>query len=216
MLTLLLLGSCKSDKRYHDRLENTPDTSTGEGAELQSAAQFQRDLDRFYRTGVNSPLTAKQKRDFRGLAFYPIDERWVVRARVEPVNGGLPIMLPSNRPSDSDTMQEGGLQLPYLRLTFEREGKQHRLTVYQLLDSQGIPKSDEPLFLPFADQTNGKGTYEGGRYLNIPYPDRESVTLLLDFNQAYHPYCAYNEEYICPLVPAENVLDLKVEAGIRL
>jgi uncharacterized protein (DUF1684 family) len=69
------------------------------------------------------------------------------------------------------------------------------------------------LFLPFIDQTNGEETYGGGRYVDLRIP--EGDTLIIDFNKAYNPYCAYNKKYSCPLVPAVNELKTSVTAGVK-
>ncbi|MDQ2827890.1 MAG: DUF1684 domain-containing protein [Chloroflexota bacterium] len=78
------------------------------------------------------------------------------------------------------------------------------------------------LFLSFRDATNGAETYGGGRYLLDAAKsadlggDSAAGTVVLDFNFAYHPSCAFDPRWVCPLVPAENVLDIRVEAGERL
>src|SRR6185295_14931363 len=70
------------------------------------------------------------------------------------------------------------------------------------------------LFVPFLDRTSGSETYGAGRYLDIE-PD-EDGTYALDFNLAYHPSCVYDDRFSCPLTPAENRLDIPIEAGERL
>ena len=73
------------------------------------------------------------------------------------------------------------------------------------------------LFLPFKDQTSGRETYGGGRYLydTVKGADLGAApdSILLDFNFAYNPSCAYNPRWVCPLAPRENVLDFRIEAG---
>ncbi len=86
-----------------------------------------------------------------------------------------------------------------------------RLTVYQNMDFKNSPDYDNTLFLPFMDNTNGIYTYGGGRYMDIPIPDNDSI--LLDFNEAYNPYCAYSSRWSCPLVPFENDLNVSIRAG---
>ncbi len=78
-------------------------------------------------------------------------------------------------------------------------------------------EDDQPgptLFVPFLDETSGRETYGAGRYLDIE--PEEDGTYSLDFNLAYHPSCAYDVRFSCPLTPAENRLDLRIEAGERL
>jgi len=74
------------------------------------------------------------------------------------------------------------------------------------------PGWEDYLFLPFLDDTNGNTTYGGGRYVDLRIPKNDTITI--DFNTAYSPYCAYNENYSCPIVPRENYLDIKVKAGV--
>ena len=69
------------------------------------------------------------------------------------------------------------------------------------------------LFLPFQDETSGRETYGAGRYLEVPV--LEDGQLLLDFNYAYHPFCAYNPGYSCPIPPFENRLPVAIRAGER-
>lgn len=66
-------------------------------------------------------------------------------------------------------------------------------------------------FVPFRDKTSGRETYGAGRYLDIETSQNGAVTI--DFNQAYNPYCAYNDAYSCPLPPVENWLSVPIEAG---
>jgi uncharacterized protein (DUF1684 family) len=86
-----------------------------------------------------------------------------------------------------------------------------KLTAYQNMDYKSSPAYDNSLFVPFMDNTNGLYTYGGGRYLDIGIPN--SDTTMLDFNEAYNPYCAYASRWSCPLVPFENDLNVSIIAG---
>lgn len=74
-----------------------------------------------------------------------------------------------------------------------------------------LTEDNSNLFIPFADQTSGKSTYGGGRYLELKIPNADEV--VLDFNLAFNPYCAYVEGYSCPLPPKANVLKVEIKAG---
>ncbi len=92
----------------------------------------------------------------------------------------------------------------WAKVAFSVDGAPAELTVYK--DS-----SQGSLFLPFADATSGDETYGAGRYVE---PDAQpDGTLLIDFNYAYNPYCAYNEAWTCPITPAENRLRVPIRAG---
>jgi uncharacterized protein (DUF1684 family) len=69
------------------------------------------------------------------------------------------------------------------------------------------------LFLPFSDVTSGDQSYLGGRYIDLKIPEGDLITI--DFNKAYNPYCAYNSDYSCPLVPLENDLNVAIKAGVK-
>ncbi len=86
-----------------------------------------------------------------------------------------------------------------------------KLTVYQNMDFKNSTDYDYTLFLPFMDNTNGIYTYGGGRYMDIDIPESDSI--LLDFNEAYNPYCAYSSRWSCPLVPFANDLNVSINAG---
>jgi hypothetical protein len=98
-------------------------------------------------------------------------------------------------------------------VTFNLKRNAYRLNVYQNQDLMKKEGYEDYLFLPFLDDTNGEESYGGGRYIDLRIPEGDEV--VIDFNKAYNPYCAYNEKYSCPIVPRENYLDLKVEAGVK-
>ena len=94
-------------------------------------------------------------------------------------------------------------------LDFELHGQRLRLTGFSI-----GPTPPGSLFVPFADVTNGHETYGSCRDLDLEIEPDGSV--VLDFNLAYHPYCAYSNGYSCPLTPPENRLQVPVLAGERL
>ncbi|MEL6916182.1 MAG: DUF1684 domain-containing protein, partial [Bacteroidota bacterium] len=96
---------------------------------------------------------------------------------------------------------------------FRLNGKAHELEIYSSPELKLEKDQREDLFLPFLDETNGDETYAGGRYINLSVPKGDS--LLIDFNTAYNPYCAYNPKYSCPIVPKVNTLQTKIMAGVK-
>lgn len=101
----------------------------------------------------------------------------------------------------------------YALLHFKLFGKEYKLTAYQSVALFQNPAYQDHLFLPFMDLTNGKSTYEGGRYIDLKSSNIENGKLTIDFNYAYNPYCAYSNGYRCPQPPQENNLNLAIEAG---
>jgi hypothetical protein len=88
-----------------------------------------------------------------------------------------------------------------------------KLNIYQNIDLTKKPNYEDYLFLPFTDLTNGDESYGGGRYIDLKVSD--SDTIIIDFNKAYNPYCAYNHKYSCPIPPAENTLSVEIKAGVK-
>ena len=103
--------------------------------------------------------------------------------------------------------------IKYGIVEFQIKGRTHKLNIYQNLDLLEEDGYEDYLFLPFLDNTNGEGSYAGGRYVESSIPD--SDTLIIDFNTAYNPYCAYNDKYSCPIVPRENYVDENIMAGVK-
>ncbi len=135
------------------------------------------------------------RRDFRGIERFPVDPRWRVEARFEPHAEGSTITIASVTGGSEEQSNPGAA-------VFERDGSTHRL--------QAVAEGDE-LFFVFADLTSGKETYGAGRFLYTALPAHGRV--ILDFNQAYNPPCAFTPYATCPLPPKANRLTLRVTAG---
>jgi uncharacterized protein (DUF1684 family) len=136
--------------------------------------------------------------NFQGREWYPPDEEYRVQARYTPFTSGGFLDLPD---------VAGSVQrIPVLgSLDFNLQGKNCRLVA--------LPAGDRDLFIIFRDETSGEDTYPAGRYLVAPEP--ENGTVILDFNRAYNPPCAFTPYATCPLPPRENHLPLRIEAGER-
>lgn len=161
--------------------------------------------DAAFRASAQSPIPAHARPGFRGLAYYPVDPAYRFEdIRLAPYDGDGPpeFQIPTSDRRLRPARRVGSLH-------FALGGRTHALTAYDLSGGHG-----HGLFVPFLDATSGPETYGAGRYLDLePEPDG---TYVLDFNLAYHPYCAYSAEYSCPLTPAENRLGVRIQAGERL
>lgn len=165
--------------------------------------QARQQKDQAFRTAASSPIPAGQRAAFGGLRYFRPDAAYRVTARLTRAAAlaSLPLAL------------TGGAADAYVRwgtAEFELGGQPQKLT---LLQKQGETKE---LFVPFTDPTNGQQTYGGGRYLDLPVPPPEAGEIVLDFNAAYSPFCAYNHDYSCPRPPADNRLTVPVLAGEQL
>lgn len=157
--------------------------------------------DAFCRTDPDSPLPAEARAGFPGLAYFPPDPR----LRFE-----LPL-LPAP-PRRLRIPRTGGDEASYVRVgtfTVRLADSAATLAAYE-----GDGYAHGELFVPFRDATSAKETYGAGRYLEA-LPLRGG-RYRLDFNRAYHPYCAYDDRFTCPLPPQENWLSQPVRAGERL
>ena len=174
---------------------------------IQGETDWQRKTNADFKDASKSPLKDKDRKQFTGLEFYKFDSTYVVEAVLKrtPDTKWFNMKTTTNRLSKERV---------YGVLNFELKGEPYQLKVYQgeeLMQTEGF---EDYLFLPFLDNTNGEGSYPGGRYIDLRIP--EDDTLIIDFNTAYNPYCAYNEKYSCPIVPRENYLDTKIEAGVKV
>lgn len=157
-------------------------------------------------TDSSSPL---KKEDLQYLRFYDADSTYRVTATAEMLNNTTPFVMP--------VFSGGGRQyLRYARISFVLKGKPYTLFVYRSVALAQMAQYKDYLFLPFTDDTNGNTTYEGGRYIDLQAGDFKNNKVIIDFNKAYNPYCAYSGGYSCPKPPDENHLPLAVEAGEKL
>lgn len=173
-------------------------------AYIKSIKKHRKERRKEFRDPRRSPLREEAKH-FKRLAYFEISPAYKLEARLERTPDAIPFKIPTNEPKVSKDY------VSYGKLHFNLKGKTHQLVVYKSLAFSPLPQFRSLLFLPFRDRTTGKATYGGGRYLDLQVP--EGNQLMLDFNLAYNPNCAYSEGWSCPLPPAENTLDVPVEAG---
>ncbi len=163
-------------------------------------------MEAYFRDYVMNHEVVKGKdKDF--ISFYPPDEQWRITCHFERVNN-----------SPWFQMETSGLLKKtyrvYGKITFHVHDTALALNIYQSQDLMQQQKYADLLFIPFTDATTGSYTYEGGRYMDIETGDIQGDQVILDFNLAYNPYCAYvSGKYNCPLPPPENFLPVAVQAG---
>lgn len=175
-----------------------------EGEHVRAWHRFREVRDELFRDHPQSALTEAQKEDFQGLNYFDYDERLrqLVTVEADPAQQRLQVSLE----------KDGLTELHRVGWVEFRVGDRvARLALYWLAGYGG------GLFLPFRDGSNEHSTYAGGRYLldTIKGADLggDGDRLLLDFNYAYNPSCAYNPRWHCPLAPIENWLEVEIRAG---
>lgn len=142
---------------------------------------------------------APTRKQFAGIDSYPVDPSWRVEAKWTPSKAARTLEIP-NVLGTVEKMPVPG------EATFTREGK-----TYTLLPVLETPGAKELWFI-FADRTSGKQTYGAGRFLYADMPGKDGK-VVIDFNKAYNPPCAFTPHATCPIAPPENRLDLAVTAG---
>lgn len=174
---------------------------------------FRKAKDTLFASHPQSPLDASARTTFRELAYFPYDPALCVTATLEPDMAEDTVLAPSSGPHAMPLRRAG-------RVTFALDGVTISLAVYWI-DVYG-----GGLFLPFRDATSGGETYGAGRYLHDTVKGSDLLRfddtteqgyaggrLLLDFNYAYNPSCAYDPRWVCPLTPPENRLKVAIRVG---
>jgi uncharacterized protein (DUF1684 family) len=174
--------------------------------DLLASKKFQTELNQSYADSLKSPLITEDLNRFKGLDFFPIDEKYIIEATFVRTKKEKAFAMKT-------TTSRTPLYKKYGELHFSIDGKEFKLNVYQNVDLNKKPGYDDYLFLPFSDLTCGKESYIGGRYVDMRI--QKGTLWTIDFNKAYNPYCAYNYKYSCPIVPLENDLDIEILAGVK-
>ncbi len=186
-IILLVLGVAGGYFLYHHYHQNEYVAST-------EAHRNQKDI--WLANDEASPFV-KTNTPFKRLRYYPVDPAYRIRARFEPPAGADSLTLTTSTGEPQTYLIAGSAH-------FRLQGQNCSLLVLYV-------GPGENLFVPFMDATSGKTTYGAGRYLEAPRPDSDEI--ILDFNLAYNPYCAYVDAYTCPFPPRQNILPVAIEAG---
>jgi len=175
-----------------------------------AAAQFRAGRDSLIQHHSESPFTADVLANFSGVDYFPYDPSWRLTGTIDRDVERYHFQI--------DLAEDGMLRCTRAgTVHFEYQGTALSLSVFWMEGYGG------GLWLPFGDATNNAETYGGGRYLYDSIKgadlgagaDHSGDTMLLDFNFAYNPWCAYDHRWSCPLAPPENKLPLPVRAGER-
>ena len=185
---IILLIACKAAtaQNYHDIID-------------KHRAAYKADFIKDSRSPLNES-------DFKDLHFFDPDSTFRVLATVEL----LANQQIFNMPTYDGTSKEF---IRYAKVKFKLSDKQLTLTLYKNIALSINPAYKDLLFLPFTDLTNQHTTYGGGRYIDLSLNDIKNKRIVIDFNKAYNPYCAYSDGYRCPVPPEENDLPTEILVG---
>ena len=171
---------------------------------IESIVEKRLEKDQFFReSSSESPVPANQQDEFLPLNYFPVNPALRVPAAIRIADKHRIFEMPTSTGTLREMRQVGTLE-------FMLKGQTMTLGAFVDANQSAL----ELLFVPFSDLTTGTETYEAGRYLDI---ERTATGIyVVDFNEAYSPYCAYNATYECPYPPASNRLKVRIEAGERL
>jgi len=162
------------------------------------------DKDAFFARSPDSPIPEPEREGFDGLRYFDVDPAYRIEVpALRDIGEGTERSL--------EIQTSDGQLRPARRagwLDFSLDDRPLSLMAYQLAGGD-----EGGLFVPFRDATSGTETYGAGRYLDLE--PEEDGSVVLDFNLAYNPWCAYSDAWSCPLPPAENRLPVPVRAGER-
>ncbi len=162
-------------------------------------AKIRSDKDENFRNSDESPI--KDKAAFKGLNYYSFNKDYIIDFALEKAEKTETVDIKMTDGTTEKLILFGKIKGEFKDFTIA-------LTIYQ--------RENGDFFLPFKDKTAPTETYGGGRYLDLPLKNAKNNQLRVDFNLAYNPFCAYNEDFACPIPPAENTLPIRIEAGEKL
>lgn len=199
-LTILLIGVFPLSERAFLFGEEVKQEVTANPQ--RRVEEWRKERDLFFKTHQRSPLSSKEKKSFKALHYFPFDPKYIFFGHIERYvfhidNPNYYATFLTNKGTNKRYIRYG-------RFHFSLDGKDYALEIYKSILS-------DTLFIPFKDKTNGKETYEGGRYIDAEILN--GYKMILDFNIAYYPSCAYNNRFVCALPPKENALDVEIHAG---
>ncbi len=172
-----------------------------------ASTQFRAARERLFREHPDSPIEPERRAAWRGLPWFAYDKAWRVRGVID--------RSAKRKTFEIELASDGVLRCTRVGcVRFEIAGKPSSLAVYWFEGYGG------GLWLPFSDASSGTETYGGGRYLYDTIKGADlgiaGLQIVLDFNFAYNPSCAYDDRWSCPLSPPENRLPFAVRAGERI
>ena len=178
---------------------------------IQSSANYHEQIQKYWEDRFNGfysdpsfPLNAS---DSEFLSYFKPDADYQVEARVELLIGEQPFQMPTYAGTTAEYIRYGTAEFQI------GDGPITQLTLYRSTRLFTNPMYRNHLFVPFLDETNGDLTYGGGRYLDLSIDDIKEGKMIIDFNKAYNPLCAYSGGYRCPIPPTENHLSIAIMAG---
>ncbi len=174
---------------------------------LKDIQAYQQEMNKEFLNEESSPLTKEDLAHFSQLNFYPINQNYCVKAKLklnsQPKEFGM-----------KTTTARLPIYIKYGVAYFKLNGKKHQINIYQNVELASREGFRDYLFMLFTDLSSGVESYAGGRYIDLRIPIN-NAQLIIDFNKAYNPYCAYNSKYSCPIPSVEDHIDTEILVGVK-
>lgn len=180
--------------------------SSAQSTYRDSIVEYQKQYLKDIVVDAGGPLKPAQTKN---ISFYQPNPAYRVWADFKETPGAVPFMISTHSGKNKPYKEYG-------TVTFYIHDTMLVLHTYQSLDLLKRPGYENHLFIPFKDMTNYDATYGGGRYIDLKTSDIHNGRMLIDFNKAYNPYCAYADGYSCPIPPDENHLKIEIPAGEKM
>ena len=175
---------------------------------ISKAATYTQHLDSFQKKYVlNHEVVLQQDKKY--IIFFRINQQFCIKATFTRTLDSIGFIMKTANNGAQTYFVYGSIQ-------FILNGQQQQMFLYQSRMSMQMPKYKNYLFLPFLDATSAEESYGGGRYIDVLTTDIKNNTIIIDFNKAYNPYCAYANGYKCPIPPKENILTIAIKAGEKM
>jgi uncharacterized protein (DUF1684 family) len=166
---------------------------------IRLVQDFRKSKDEFFATSHDAPLAHSKRGLFKGLRYFSPDPKYKVHTTMHRYDNPEKVTMTTSKGTRQQFHRLGYFE-------FDFEGRKIKLQAYK-----SAARESNELFIPFRDGTSGKESYGAARYLDIE--ENSDDKYVIDFNYAYNPYCAYSEDYVCPLPPKENWLEVRILAG---
>jgi uncharacterized protein len=166
---------------------------------ISKVQDFRKGKDEFFSTSHESPLAHSKTHSPKMLNYFPPDPKYKLHTSLRRYDKPERVSMTTSKGTRQQFHRLGYFE-------FEIAGRKVKLQAYKSAE-----RESNELFIPFRDGTSGKESYGAARYLDIEESTDDNH--VIDFNYAYNPYCAYSDDYVCPLPPKENWLEVRILAG---
>ncbi|OHX65836.1 DUF1684 domain-containing protein [Flammeovirga pacifica] len=179
-------------------------SSEGQNKYSERILKEREDKNKVFRNKKESPLKDVDIAQFESLNYYPVDFNYRVNAQLDWAESPDKLRI-------ATTKEKAREYYKSCIATFNINGETVKLTLLKAV--LPTPTTKDLLMVIFRDLTADSETYGAGRYIELHGIKKGQMQTYIDFNTAYSPYCAYNDDFDCPLPPFENMINVEIKAG---